>query len=277
LMYEDNRERANELLQLIDTARNDGLDVTLDTYPYTAAGGSLGIYLPGWLREGSAADTLDRLRSNEVRERLRREMTVEVECTGEPMDWDAIVISGSDSAVFQPWVGRSIGETGRREGREPFDCFIELVLTDGVGVPCVEFAAYEEVVETIMKHPAHMAASDGGFEGTRPHPRAWGTFARYLGLYCRERRAFPLEEIVRKMTSLPASRLQFEDRGILRPGAAADIAVFDADRVIDQATYEEPTRLAVGFQYVVVNGTIVVDNGEDSGASPGRALRHGEA
>jgi N-acyl-D-amino-acid deacylase len=275
LMYEDNRHRAEELLRLIDAARADDLDVTLDTYPYTAAAGTLAIYLPGWLREGSPSEVVERLRSTEVRDRLRLEMNTRVECTGGPMDWDKIVISGA-SPAFDRWIGHSLAAIAKREDRDPFDRFLEILTHDGPGVPCLEFAAYEDVVETIMKHPAHMAGSDGGFEGVQPHPRAWGTFARYLGHYSRDRGLLGLEEMVRKMTSLPAQRLGFTDRGVLRVGAAADIALFDPETVIDRATFTDPTRLADGFRHVLVNGVPVVEDGRDTGATPGIALRRAQ-
>jgi N-acyl-D-amino-acid deacylase len=131
----------------------------------------------------------------------------------------------------------------------------------------------EENVRAIMRHPAHTAGSDGILVGERPHPRGWGTFARYLAVYVRELGVLSLPECVRHMTSLPAQRLGLADRGLVRPGMAADLAIFDAGGVRDVATYDDPRRLAQGFEYVVVNGELVLDGGIHTGATPGRALR----
>jgi N-acyl-D-amino-acid deacylase len=133
----------------------------------------------------------------------------------------------------------------------------------------------EENVQLIMQHPAHMPGSDGILVGERPHPRGWGTFPRYLARYVRELGVLSWEQAIRKMTSLPAQRLGFGDRGLLRPGMAADVVCFDPETVRDTATYEDPKRLPEGIPYVAVNGRLVVDDGRHTGDLPGRALRFG--
>ena len=133
----------------------------------------------------------------------------------------------------------------------------------------------EDNVRAIMQHPAHTAGSDGVMVGEQPHPRAWGTFARYLGHYTRELGLFTWEQIVRKMTAVPAGILGFRDRGSLRPGQAADVVCFDPQRVRDTATYERPRSYPEGIPYVLVNGVLVKDRDRHTGNLPGQALRHG--
>jgi N-acyl-D-amino-acid deacylase len=259
-----NRGRAPELLALIDAARSEGVDVTLDTYPYLAGATYLHALLPGWAHAGGPDATIARLRDPDLRERLR----VALEETGSdgfhdvPVEWDKLVLDGV-----------SIADLAAREGRRPVDVYCERCADSGLSASALVHFGNEENVRTTMQHPAHTAGSDGILVGERPHPRGWGTFARYLAVYVRELGVLSLEECVRHMTSLPAQRLGLAGRGLVRPGMAADITVFDAANVRDAATYDEPRRLAEGFAYVAVNGELVLDGGVHTGATPGRALR----
>jgi N-acyl-D-amino-acid deacylase len=259
-----NRGRAPELLALIDAARAEGLDVTLDTYPYLAGATYLHALLPGWVHAGGPEATIARLRDPDLRERLR----VELEEQGSdgfhdvPVDWDAVIVDGE-----------SITDIAARAGSRPIDVYCERCAESGLSASALAHIGNEENVRAIMRHPAHTAGSDGILVGEQPHPRGWGTFARYLAVYVRELGVLSLPECVRHMTSLPAQRLGLADRGLVRPGMAADLAVFDPDGVRDVATYDDPRRLAQGFQYVAVNGELVLDDGVHTGATPGRALR----
>jgi N-acyl-D-amino-acid deacylase len=261
-----NRGRAGELLALIDAARDDGVDITLDTYPYLAGATYLHALLPGWVHAGGPDAILARLRDPALRERLRREL----EETGSdgfhdvPVEWDKVVLDGA-----------SIAELAAREGKRPIDVYCERCADSGLSASALVHFGNEENVRATMQHPAHTAGSDGILVGARPHPRGWGTFARYLAVYVRELGVLSLSECIRHMTSLPAQRLGLADRGLVRPGMAADIAVFDPDGVQDLATYDEPRRLAQGFHHVAVNGELVLDGGVHTGATPGRALRRG--
>jgi N-acyl-D-amino-acid deacylase len=155
--------------------------------------------------------------------------------------------------------------------------YCDLLIDDDLGVGSINFIGNEENVRTIMQHPAHMAGSDGIVVGDRPHPRAWGTFARYLSEYVREQRLVRLEEMVRKMSALPAQRLGLLDRGLVRPGFAADIVCFDAATVRDNATYEHSRRTPDGVPFVLVNGEVVIDQGRHTGKKPGRVLTRARA
>jgi N-acyl-D-amino-acid deacylase len=275
LGFEGNRGRAPELLAMIDQARAEGVDVTLDTYPYLAGATYLHAFLPSWMHAGGADETLARLASPELRDRLR----VEMEETGSdgfhdvPIDWGIVVVSGARQPENRRWVGKSVATAAAEAGERPIDFLCDLLVEEELGVPCLAHIGNEENVRTIMTHPAHTAGSDGILVGERPHPRSWGTFPRYLAVYVRELGTLSWEQAVRKMTSLAAQRLGFGDRGLLRPGMAADIVCFDPDTVQDTATYDEPRSLPRGIPYVVVNGRVLVDDGRHTGDLAGRPLR----
>jgi N-acyl-D-amino-acid deacylase len=275
LGFEVNKGRAPELLAMIDRARADGIDVTLDTYPYLAGATYLHAFLPGWMHAGGADATLERLRDPELRERLR----VEIEEEGSdgfhdiPIDWGIIVVSGAGKEHNERWIGKSVAEAAEAAGKRPIDFVCDLLVEEELGVPSVAHIGNEENVRTIMTHPAHTGGSDGILVGERPHPRSWGTFPRYLAVYVRELGILSLEQAIRKLTSLPAQRLGFADRGLIRPGMAADVVCFDPDNVRDTATYEKPRSIPEGIPHVLVNGRFVVDDGRHTGDLPGRALR----
>jgi N-acyl-D-amino-acid deacylase len=272
-----NKGRAPELLAMIDAARAEGIDVTMDTYPYLAGMTALHTYAPGWVQDGGPEAAIARFRNPELRERMR----VELEETGSdglhgwPVDWSLIAISGVRKEQNRRFVGKTVAEAADAEGKRPIDVFCELCADDELGVSTVTHIGNEENVRAIMTHPAHMAGSDGILVGEQPHPRGWGTFPRYLAVYVRELGILSLEDAIRKFTSLPAQRLCLPDRGLLRPGMAADIVSFDPETVRDTATYENPKRYPEGIPYVTVNGRMVVDDGRHTGDLPGRALRRG--
>ena len=275
LGFEVNRGRAHELLAMIDAARADGVEITLDTYPYLAGSTYLHAVLPSWCQTGGHDATIARLQNPELRERLRAEMEVAGSdgFQGVPVDWSVIVISGSARDHNSQLVGRTVAEAASAAGRRPIDFLCELLVDEQLGTSCIEHIGNEENVRRIMTHVAHMAGSDGILVGNRPHPRAWGTFPRYLGYYARELGIITMEQAVRKLTSLPALRLGFTDRGLVRPGMAADIVCFDPATVIDKATYENPRQTPDGIPFVIVNGVAVVDEGRHTGWLGGKALR----
>jgi N-acyl-D-amino-acid deacylase len=270
-----NKGKGPRLLEMLAAARRAGIDVTLDTYPYLAGSTYLHAVLPGWVQAGGRDETLAKLSDPGLRARLRTILEEEGSdgFQGVPIDWEAIVISGVEVADNERFVGSSVSRAAATEGRSPFDFFCDLLIDDQLGVSCVQHIGNEDNVRTIMTDPGHMAGSDGILVGSRPHPRAWGTFPRYLARYVRELGVLTLEQAVRKMTSLPAQRLGFLERGLLRPRMAADVVCFDPDTVRDTATYEDPKRLPEGIPYVICNGRVVVDEGRHTGELAGRALR----
>jgi N-acyl-D-amino-acid deacylase len=272
-----NRGGSIETLRLVEEARARGVDATIDQYPYTASSTSIqAALLPGWLLEGGRDATLQRLRDPETRERARSEATEIIRLERGGGDPKNVVIAGCD---WDPSLaGRDLAEITRMRGMEPTlanAAEAALWITEQGGCQGIFHAISEEDLERIMAHPATMIASDGEiptFGERHPHPRSYGTFARVLGRYVREKGTLTLEQAVQKMTSFPAQRMGLPDRGVLKPGMRADIAVFDPARVRDTATFEQPHQYAEGFSLVVVNGEIILDDDAMTGARPGRVL-----
>jgi N-acyl-D-amino-acid deacylase len=275
LGYPANKGRAPELLAAIDQARAEGVEVTLDTYPYLAGSTYLHAFLPGWMHEGGSEDTLARLRSAHVHQRLRHEMEVigSDGFSGVPMGWDTIQISGIVGDHDPALVGMYLTGAAARAGQAPYEFFVDLLVRTRLGVSCLVHVGNEENVQTILQHPAHMVGSDGILVGERPHPRGWGTHVKFLAHYVRDLGLLSWEEGIRKMTSAPARRIGCWERGLLQPGLKADLVVFEPDTLRDTATYENPRSYPQGVSFVAVNGSLVVEEGEPTGATPGRALR----
>ncbi len=268
-----NRGRAGELLALVDEALADGVDVTLDSYPYRSGSTSLVSLLPSWTFAGGPESLLARL-SDPVQRAL---IVHELEVLGSDghhgvvVDWSAIQVSGVRHKSNAGWVGRTVEEIAA--GGEPGEIFLDLLLADDNGTSCLMHVGDEDNVRAIMAHPTHTGGSDGLLVGARPHPRGWGTFARYLGHYARDEGVLSLEECVAHLTSRPAKRLGLADRGRVAEGLVADLVLFDPATVADRATYDDPRRAPVGIPYVIVGGELVLDEGMRTDALPGRAIR----
>ena len=270
-----NKGRAPELLSMFDAARRAGVDVTLDTYPYLAGATYLHAILPSWVHEGGTDAVLKRLRDSALRTRIRHEVEVEGSDSWHdvPVDWGIIQIGGIVGG-HDPWaIGMRLDAAAAKAAMAPFDYFCDLLVRTRLGVSQIAFIGNEENVQAILQHPIHMVGSDGILVGEMPHPRGWGTHTRFLAHYVRDLGLLTWEEGVRHMTSAPAQRLGFLDRGIVRPGNMADLVVFDPDTLRDTATYEQPRRYPVGVSHVVNNGQLVIDDAAPTGATPGRALR----
>ncbi len=264
----------------LDAAVAEGLDVTADVYPYTASSTTLRTLLPDWALEGGVAAMTERLRDAATRAQIRKEL--EAPATGQSLldrvGWDNVVVASCPSR--REAEGRSLAGLGEAWGLDPLDVAFELLLSDGSRARMILFQLDERDVRQALAHPRVMIGSDGSAlapygelgEG-KPHPRSYGTFARVLGHYTREQRVLTLAQAVHKMTGLPARRLGLADRGVIRVGARADLVVFDARRVSDLATYEAPHRYPEGIEHVVVNGRLVIRDGEHTGSLPGRVLR----
>ncbi|TWP46468.1 D-aminoacylase [Lentzea tibetensis] len=270
-----NKGRAPELLALLDEAISGGADISLDTYPYLPGATYLSALLPSWATEGGPEATLRRLSDVDTRERIR----VEIEeigsdgCHGVPVDWDSIEINGVRNADNSHLVGNSVATSADIAQKPPADLYFDVLLDERLGTSCLMHVGHESNVQAIMKHPAHTGGSDGLLVGDRPHPRAWGTFPRYLARYVRELGVLGLEECVSHLTSRAAKRLRLTDRGLVRAGFAADLVLFDPANVTDTATFDEPRQQATGIPFVLVNGVPVIDDGTATGALPGHSLR----
>ena len=265
-------------LDLIASARRDGVAVLADAYPYTAYSTGLTILLSAAALEGGTSDLMTRLKDTAWRPRMRRE--VEEQMARELGDYALIVIARVKTPGNQGVVGRNIKEIAAAWGVEPVDAVLRLIEQEEGSVSIIGHGMSPENVETVLRHPLVMVGSDGSAMApvgraaqARPHPRSYGAFARVLAYYVRDRRAIDLAQAVRKMTSMPADQTGLGDRGRIARGKKADLVVFDPARVKDEATFEQPHQYASGIPHVIVNGVAVVENGRHTGAKPGRALR----
>ncbi|MDQ0833098.1 N-acyl-D-amino-acid deacylase [Streptomyces achromogenes] len=272
-----NEGRAPELLALLDEALDAGADITLDSYPYTPGCTTLAALLPSWAAEGGPAELLRRLADDESAERVRHDLEVTGAdgCHGVPVDWETIEISGVVNPALGDFVGRTVGASAARLGEAPWATARRLLLEDGLGPTILQHVGHEENVRAIMRHRVHTGGSDGVLTGARPHPRAYGTFPRYLGHYVRESGLLTLEECVAHLTGRPAARLRLRDRGVIREGYRADLVLFDPATVAAGSTYESPRTLPTGIPHVLVDGRFVVEDGRRTDVLAGRAVRRG--
>jgi dihydroorotase/N-acyl-D-amino-acid deacylase len=269
----------------IDSARARGVDVMASVYPYVASSTGLDQVLPDWVTEGGAEATLARLDDLALRDSIEAELSGRTQ-TG---DWTLGTSAGGPSGIqisdvvdeaFERYEGMRLDAIAAERGQSAAAAAIDLLVADSLRTSAIYFSMSEDDLVLAMRQPwvmiggdAGIRALDGPLSTDQPHPRAFGTFPRVLCRYSRELGVFPLEEAVRKLTSLPAARAGLADRGVIEVGRFADLAVFDPATVCDTATFEAPKRLAVGVEHVIVNGVPVLRNGEPTGALPGRALR----
>lgn len=279
-----NWDKLDAVVARIEAARASGLGITADMYTYDAAATGLDASLPPWVQEGGHQRLVARLREPAVRARL----AVEMRAPG--VGWEnMLVLAGTPAGLLfssfkndalKRYTGRTLADVAAERGTSPEETIMDLVVEDDSRVGVIYFLMSPDNVRRQVALPWMSFASDsasvsaeGVFLRSNPHPRAYGTFARLLGRYVRDEGVIPLEEAVRRLTSLPAENLRLAGRGRLAPGFAADVVVFDPARIRDHATYEQPHRYAIGVQHVVVNGVPVLRDGEHTGATPGRALR----
>jgi N-acyl-D-amino-acid deacylase len=231
--------------------------------------------LPSWASEGGPEAILKRLADDDTAERIRHHMEVVGAdgCHGVPIEWDTIEIAGVADPALGDFVGRTVKESAEARGETPWTTARRLMLADGLGSTILQHVGHEENVQTIMRHPVHTGGSDGILQGTKPHPRAYGTFPQYLGRYVRELGVLSLEECVAHLTSRPAARLRLPDRGLVKEGYRADLVLFDPATVAPGATYENPRTLPVGVPHVFVDGRFVIEDGRRTDVLAGRAVR----
>jgi N-acyl-D-amino-acid deacylase len=271
-------------LEALDRASSQGLDITFDIYPYTAGSTMFLAILPPWALAGGTAKTIQRLQDPSLRAQIQEQFInpPPPDPDGPSWDnqssvgWENIFISSVVNQKNQWWVGKSVAAIATQEGKDPAETALDILLAEEGRVGMILFSMDEEKMVMGLRHPLGMICTDG-LLGGKPHPRVYGTFPRVLGRYVRERRDMPLEEAVRKMTSLPARRLGLQDRGVLAPGKAADLVVFDPDNVMDRGTYEDPRQYPTGIRHVIVNGILSVEDGQFTGQRGGRVLLRGSS
>ncbi len=270
-----------EALALIDAARAEGLDVTADVYPYTGSSTTLRTLLPDWTLEGGVDEMLKRLADPATRTRVAAEIDSGGgggEGFATNVGWDDIMIAYAPTR--REAEGQRLSALARAWGVPPVEAALRLIEAERGRAYMILFQLNEADVRRVLAHPAVMIGSDGSALATsgelgqgKPHPRSYGTFPRVLGRYSRDERVLSLEHAIHKMTGLPARKLGLEDRGVIMPGAKADLVVFDPATVRDHASYEDPHRYPSGIEHVLVNGRLAVEHGEHTGSLPGRVLR----
>ena len=264
--------RSVQTLEAVDKARKEGIDVTVDQYPYVASSTSLDTTLPTWAFSGGRDSLLYRLADPDTREKIKKEMLAILKSKQLKNYSYAVIARFAEDSTLN---GLSISEANIVRGRkakasEEVETIFSMVSTGRVQM--VYFSMNEEDLRRIMQYPFNMAASDAGivqFGSGMPHPRAYGTNARILGMYVRDLKIIHLEEAIRRMTSLPAQKFQLQGRGLIHEGMAADIVIFDENKVADRATFEKPHAYSIGFEYVFVNGGLIVNSGKHTGTRSG--------
>jgi len=281
---EANWPKMDAAIRKVNEARAAGLHITADMYTYPAGATSLDAMIPPWAHEGGLKKMIERLQDPELRRRIVTEMRTPAESwenlgllAGSP---DRIILSAFGSNALKPLTGKSLGEVARMRGKSPEETAVDLVIEDDGATGAIFFLMSEENIRKGIAQPWVSFGSDEGspapegvFLKSNPHPRAYGNVARLLGKYVREENVIPLQEAVHRLTSLPATNLKLDRRGLLRPGYFADVVVFDPNSVADHATFENPHQYSTGVSDVFVNGVQVLRGGEHTGARPGRVVR----
>lgn len=280
----NNWPKMDEAISKIDSARRAGLRITADMYTYVAGATGLDASMPPWVQEGGYEEWARRLRDPAIRKRVKAEMQTDAQ------DWENLyygagsaenlLLVGFKADSLKKYTGQTLAEVAKVRGTDPEETAMDLVIQDGSRVGTVYFLMSEDNVRKQIALPwvsfgsdAEAPAPEGVFLKSSTHPRAYGNFARLLGKYVREEQIIPLEEAIRKLTSLPTGNLKIRKRGLLKPGYYADLVVFDPTRIEDHATFEQPHQYATGVTHVFVNGVQVLKDGEHTGATPGRFVK----
>jgi N-acyl-D-aspartate/D-glutamate deacylase len=273
---EKNWPKLPSIFNLIESAQAQGIDITADRYPYTSSSTDLDAILPAWAFEGGNKEELKRLCDEKSRKRMKEEILQE-----HPQQdyWERIRIASANSSSHQDWEGMSMAEIAEKVGKFPCDLLFDLLWEERLQVGAIFFSMNETNLKEILKRPYVMIGSDssvrahyGVLKKGKPHPRGFGTFPRILGRYVREEKVLTLEQAIYKMTAQPAQRIGIKERGLIREGFYADLTIFDPETIRDTSTYEEPYQYPEGIRYVIVNGKVVLENGETTGILSGKVL-----
>lgn len=275
---------SKKTLEMFEDARERGIDVTVDQYPYKAGSTSLMALLPPWVHDGGTEEALERLRDEELRSRMREDIKEGIpgwENFAGELGWENVYVTSVKTDENKKLEGKNMEEIREFRGdSDEYKSLFNLLLEEEGAAGMVIFYGNEEDVQRIMKHPLQMVGTDAGsctvtgpFSEGKPHPRHYGTYPKILGEYVREENLMRLEEAIRKMTSFPAQRFGLLDRGLIRPGMWADITILNPDAVSSNATYQDPHNFPSGIQYVIVNGEVAIDEGEYTGILSGKTLR----
>lgn len=275
--YPRNWHKLDDAFTKLEDAQKEGISIFCDRYPYIAGSTGLSFYFPLWARQGTTEEFISRLKNPMLENRLREYVCSQEEKLG---SWDKVFITSVVSDKNQEFQGKNILQASQDTGKEPFEFMRDILIEEKNQVGMVIFMMKEENLKRVLSHPLVGIGCDGsaiapyGLLGRgKPHPRSYGTFPRVLGKYIREEKILTAEEMIKKVTSIPAARFGFSNRGKLQSGYFADIVIFDGNRIKDMATYEDPHQYPVGIEYVLVNGQIVIERGVHTGMLPGKILR----
>src|ERR1051326_5323124 len=274
-----------EIVRMIQEARDRGQDVTADMYPYLAGATALASSLPPWVADGGLNKLLERLHDPAVRQKIKTEMSSTGERTWENLYLDSggaagVMVASVVNPDLKQYAGKTVAEIAQVQKKDPLDALMDFVLADKGLSGALYFIASEEDLQTGLRQPwtsigldANELSLDGPLFEPHTHPRAFGSMPRFLGHYVRDLQLLPLEQAIRKITSLPAQREHLVGRGLIKEGFFADITIFNPDAIIDKATYIEPAQLPEGVSYVLVNGQVAFENGKATGAMAGKPLK----
>jgi N-acyl-D-amino-acid deacylase len=277
----DNWRKMDAAIAKVESARQAGLKISANMYCYTAGCTGLDACIPPWAQDGGEVAMRRRLRDPEARKRIAADL--------KKNDWpnfyfnagspDKILLVGFKKDPLKPLQGMTLAQVAAKRGKEPVETLMDLLAEDESRISTVYFLMSEENVRKLIPYPwisfgcdEASQAPEGVFLKSMPHPRAYGNFARLLGKYVRDEKLLPMEAAIYKLTGLPAGNLGLDRRGLLKEGYFADVVVFDPATIADKATYDRPHQYAVGMKHVIVNGVLVLKDGEHTGAKPGRAL-----
>ena len=268
--------KAQLLIDKLSQAKINGVDVSLDSYPYLAGMTYLHAFLPSWISEGGLKKAKERIENSDARAKLIHELKITGTDgnQGSPVNWTAVIIAHVNRPDNNVAIGMNLQQYADSVKKDVAEAYLDLIIDEDFESSCVIFAGNEENVRTIMQHENHMIGSDGILFGKRPHPRAWGTFARILGVYGRDEKVLTLEGAVARMTGRPAKRIGLTDRGFVKPNYLADLVVFDPKTVIDKSTYENPREPAAGIIHVFIDGQYVIKNSKRTDLVVGKSVRN---
>jgi len=264
------------IIDLIERAQERGSQVTADRYPYTAYSTGLSINFPQWALDGGKIKFIERLKDRDLRQKMKAETLEKVIGNN---SWESLLITGVNTEKNRHLEGKYLTEGASERKQDPYEFACDLLIEERGDVSIVGFGMSEENTELVLKHPLVMLCSDGSalapygpLNRGVPHPRNYGSFPRFLSAYIREKKLLSLPEAIKKMTSLPAAKMQLKGRGSIRKGNFADLVIFESETISDKATYTEPKQYPEGIDYVIVNGRIVIDHGKHTGELPGKVL-----
>ena len=279
-----NWHRMPEIIVQINAARAQGIDISADTYAYTAWSNDFSAFIPPWAHDGGDAKLIERLKNPATRARIRKDMLTPSKTWDN--EWneipgpESVLITAVQNRKLLPLQGKTLADIAKSENKDPLDALCDLLIEDDAFTSVAVFGMSEDDVSLALQQPwvsinndSSGASPEGLLGEEHPHPRAYGTFPRILRKYVREEKKLALEDAIRKFSALPAQRMHFTDRGVLKAGMWADIVVFDPSTIKDVATFEEPNQLSQGMEYVLVNGVPVIDQGKMTGKLSGKVLR----